>query len=134
MTKTTDTNGDFKPPEESVRRRLTIKTQDPNNAYKKTGTTAIKVVPIKPAVQEVYIGEKPNLNERRKSVWARYNVNALNYAIEKLNIPKVITKKVKGEFVQIQVDKINKKTMLEMIYKKLNMLNSHKNIVKVHKF
>ena len=36
----------------------------------------------------------------------------------------------KGEYVKKQVDKINKKPMLDMIYKKLNMLNSHKNYSK----
>ena len=58
MTKTTDTNGDFKPPEENIERRLTTTTPDPDNVYKKPDTPAIKVVPVKLAVQETYIGEK----------------------------------------------------------------------------
>ena len=45
MTKTTDTNGDFKPPEENVKRRLTTKTPDPDNVYEKPDAPAIKVVP-----------------------------------------------------------------------------------------
>ena len=35
--------------------------------------------------------------------------------------------KVKGEFVKKQVDKINKTTMLNMIYEKLDMLPRSKN-------
>ena len=59
MTKTTDTNGDFKPPEENVKkRRLTTKTPDPDNVYKKLDTPAIKVIPVKLADQEAYMGEK----------------------------------------------------------------------------
>ena len=38
MTKTTDTNGDFKPPEENVKRRVTTKTPDHDNVYKKNLT------------------------------------------------------------------------------------------------
>ena len=130
MTKTTDINGDFKPPEENPKRRLTTKTPDPDNIYKKPDAPAIKVVPVKPTVEEYNIGEKINLNERRKSVWSKYDVGALDVALGQLGIPKVITVKIKGEFVKKHVDKINKTTMLNMIYEKLGILPRSKNYSK----
>ena len=78
----------------------------------------IKVVPVKPAVEEIYMGEKINLDDRRKSYWAKRSIGELEYALRKFQIPKVITVKIKGEFVKKEVDKINKKTMLAMIFEK----------------
>ena len=116
--KTTDVSGDFNPPEENkepARRRLRTKTPV---------TPVIRAVPIPapadPAVETFDISEDPDLNERRVSVWLKYNVGKLEKALEKLNIPKEIEVKIKGEFVKKQVDKINKKSMVEMIRKKLN--------------
>ena len=57
------------------------------------------MVPVKPAVEEIYRGEKNNLDDRRKSYWAKQDVGALNWALGQLNIPQVITVKIKGEFV-----------------------------------
>ena len=119
--KTTDVSGDFKPPEENkppVKRRLTTKTPV---------TPVIRAVPIQtpanptnPTVEVFDIGDKPDLNERRISVWLKYDTGKLEKALEMLKIPKEIEVKVKGEFVKKRVDKINKKTMVEMIRKKLN--------------
>ena len=109
MTKTTDITVDFKPPEENPKRRLTTKTPDPDNIYKKPNAPAIKVVPVKPTVEEYDIGEKIDLTNRKKSYWSKLSKDELDTAIERLGIPKEITKKVKGEYVKTQVDKINKK-------------------------
>ena len=129
--KTKDVRGDFKPPEEppkeDVKRRLTTKTPDPN--YKKTGTPVINVVPVvsakpstpaAPAKEEFDISEDPDLNERRVSVWLKYNVGQLEKALQKLNIPKEIEVNVKGELVKKRIDKLSKLTMVGMIRKKLN--------------
>ena len=64
--------------------------------------------------------------------WAKLDRGTLEIALEQLGIPKDVPINIKGDFVKKQVDKINKKTMLEMIYKKLNMLNSHTIIVKIN--
>ena len=117
--KTTDVSGDFEPPEENkapVRRRLTTKTSVP---------PVIRAVPVNPApapaVQATYIGEEIDLASRRKSYWSKLNKYELDTALERLGIPKETTVNVRGQVVKQAVDKINKKTMLEMIYKKLNM-------------
>ena len=67
------------------------------------------MVPVKSPVEEIYMGDKINLDDRRKSYWAKRSVGELEYALRQLQIPKVITVKIKGDFVKKEVDKINKK-------------------------
>ena len=128
--KSTDVDKIFKPPEDPpVKRRLRAKSTDVEKIFKppeeppakkRDASTKpdIKVVPVKPAVEEIYMGEKINLDDRRKSYWAKRSIGELEYALRKFQIPKVITVKIKGEFVKKEVDKINKKTMLAMIFEK----------------
>ena len=128
--KSTDVDKIFKPPEDPpVKRRLRAKSTDVEKIFKppeeppakkRAASTkpAIKVVPVKSPVEEIYMGDKINLDDRRKSYWAKRSIGELEYALRKFQIPKVITVKIKGEFVKKEVDKINKKTMLAMIFEK----------------
>ena len=69
--------------------------------------------------------KKIHLNDRRKTYWAKLDKGSLEIALEQLGLPKELSGNVKGK-----IDKINKKTMLEMIYKKLNMTTGSKNYSK----
>ena len=119
--KSTDVNNIFKPVEEIIANppeKLQNKRRDASIK------PVIKVVPVKSTPNETYIGEKIDLNEKRKGYWAKLDKDTLDTALKQLGIPKELLVNIKGQFVKKEVDKINKKTMLGMIYKKLNILGS----------
>ena len=99
--KSTDVEKIFKPPEEPPAKKRAA-----------SANPAIKVVPVKSPVEEIYMGDKINLDDRRKSYWTKRSVGELEYALRQLQIPKVITRKINGEIVKKEVNKINKKLCL----------------------